>query len=184
MRIIAATNKNLEVGVEEGWFREDLFYRLNVIPVKIPALRDRKNDIPLFVKFFAQKYSEEHQSESPRITDEVMEQLFQYSWPGNVRELENLVERLVILFPGQEITASALPIQAGPSGEKITTSVQIPEEGISFKSVVNDFENELILKALEKTAWNKNKAASLLNLNRTTLVEKIKKRQLEKTILN
>lgn len=184
VRIITATNKNLEEGVAEGWFREDLFYRLNVIPIKIPPLRERKDDIPLFVKHFVKKYSEEHQAPAPEINSAVMEQLMEYAWPGNVRELENLVERMVILHPGQTIPPDSLPIRVNQVPEKITTSVQIPEEGISFKNVVNDFENELILKALEKTSGNKNKAATLLKLNRTTLVEKIKKRQLGKTILN
>ncbi len=184
VRIITATNKNLELGVREGWFREDLYYRLNVIPVQLPPLRERKNDIPLLVNHFAKKYSEEHQSEMPQFLPECQEFFMNYSWPGNVRELENLVERLVILHAGQKIEANSLPVGLGTGGGKITTTVQIPEEGISFKTVVSDFENELILKALEKTDWNKNKAASLLKLNRTTLVEKIKKRQLEKTILN
>ncbi len=107
-----------------------------------------------------------------------------YPWPGNVRELENLMERTVILHPGQEITEEALPKKMVESADKVLNRVRIPEEGISFKNLVSDFENELILRALEKTAWNKNKAASLLKLNRTTLVEKIKKRHLEKTVLN
>lgn len=184
VRIIAATNKNLEEGVKQGWFREDLYYRLHVIPVQIPPLRDRPGDIPLLVKYFLEKFSKEHQCPVPTVSQESMAALCEYPWPGNVRELENLVERLVILYPGQVFDPGSLPenLKAGPG--QITTSVQIPEEGISFKNVVSDFENELILKALEKTAWNKNKAATLLKLNRTTLVEKIKKRQLEKIILN
>jgi DNA-binding NtrC family response regulator len=184
VRIIAATNKNLEDGVREGWFREDLYYRLHVIPVKIPPLRERPADIPLLIKHFLHKFSKEHNSPAPEISEESMEALVNYAWPGNVRELENLVERLVILYPGQAFQPSSLPSKLLDGGGKITTSVNIPEEGISFKNVVSDFENELILKALQKTAWNKNKAATLLKLNRTTLVEKIKKRQLEKTILN
>lgn len=184
VRIIAATNQNLEKGVEEGWFREDLYYRLNVIPIRIPPLRERRSDITPLVQHFLDRFSTEHNTPAPEITPDCMEVLKQYDWPGNVRELENLVERLVILYHGQGIGIEALPGKLIPSGEKINASVHIPEEGISFKSVVSDFENELILKALEKTAWNKNKAATLLHLNRTTLVEKIKKRQLEKTILN
>lgn len=184
VRIITATNKNLEQGVREGWFREDLFYRLNVIPIKIPPLRERRGDIPLLIKNFLEEFSSEHRAQSPHFSKECMDLLTQYSWPGNVRELENLIERLVILFPGQNILPSALPVKMIQPSGKITTSVNIPEEGISFKNVVSDFENELILKALEKTSWNKNKAATLLQLNRTTLVEKIKKRQLEKTIIS
>jgi len=184
VRIITATNKNLEKGVRDGWFREDLYYRLNVIPIKIPSLKDRCSDIPLLVRHFLKKFSLEHDSPEPMINEECMRQLLQYNWPGNVRELENLIERLAILFPGQVVSSEGLPEKVGQPKGKIMTSVQIPEEGISFKNVVSDFENELILKALEKTAWNKNKAASLLKLNRTTLVEKIKKRQLEKTIIS
>lgn len=184
VRIIAATNKNLEDGVRKGWFREDLYYRLHVIPVKIPPLRERPLDIPLLIKHFLSKFSKEHNAPEPDISPESMEALVNYAWPGNVRELENLVERLVILYPGQTFQPGALPSKLQEAGGKITTSVNIPEEGISFKNVVSDFENELIMKALEKTAWNKNKAATLLKLNRTTLVEKIKKRQLEKTIIN
>ncbi len=184
VRIIAATNKNLEKAVKEKAFREDLFYRLNVIPIKIPSLKERPGDIPLLVKHFLDKFSKEHQAAPPELNAECMDLLINYSWPGNVRELENAIERLVILNPGQKISVEDLPGKLGYTQGKITTQVQIPEGGISFKNVVSDFENELILKALEKTAWNKNKAASLLRLNRTTLVEKIKKRQLEKSIIN
>jgi DNA-binding NtrC family response regulator len=184
VRVIAATNKNLEEEVKRGNFREDLFYRLNVIPLKIPPLRERRSDIPVLLKHFLEEFGEEHGVALPQIDQEVMEAFMEYAWPGNVRELENVVERLVILYPGQKVTFDSLPFAMSQGKEKITTSVQIPEEGISFKNVVNNFENELILKALEKTSWNKNKAASLLNLNRTTLVEKIKKRQLGKAILN
>ena len=118
------------------------------------------------------------------MTPECMQLLCSYGWPGNVRELENAIERLVILKSEQIIAIKDLPERFLQAGGKIFTSVNIPDHGISFKNVVSDFENELILKALEKTAWNKNKAATLLKLNRTTLVEKIKRRQLEKIILS
>ncbi len=184
VRIIAATNKNLEKAVKERAFREDLFYRLNVIPVKIPPLRDRKSDVPMLIQHFIQKFSHDNASLPPIISADAMEVLINYNWPGNVRELENVVERLAILKAGQSIYHKDLPEKLlSPTG-KIVTSVQIPDQGISFKRVVNEFENELILKALEKTDWNKNKAASLLKLNRTTLVEKIKRRHLEKGILS
>ena len=185
VRIIAATNKNLEDSVKSGKFREDLFYRLNVIPIKIPALRERKSDIPILVQHFLHKFSQETGFPAPRLSEESMTMLCNYVWPGNVRELENMIERLVILKPGQAVNPGDFPeklIQQAPAG--IMTEVKIPDNGISFKKVVNSFENELILKALEKTSWNKNRAASLLRLNRTTLVEKIKRRQLEKTILS
>lgn len=184
VRIIAATNKNLEVAVREGSFREDLFYRLNVIPIRIPPLRERKGDVPLLLEFFLKKFSQENAKPPPRLSEECEEFFNNYNWPGNVRELENMMERLAILKADQVITLKDLPEKIKNPGGNIVTKVQIPEEGISFKNVVSDFENELILKALEKTDWNKNKAASLLKINRTTLVEKIKKRQLEKGILS
>ncbi|MCE9625795.1 MAG: sigma-54 dependent transcriptional regulator [Deltaproteobacteria bacterium] len=184
VRIIAATNKNLEKAVKERTFREDLFYRLNVIPIRIPPLRERKTDIPLLIEHFLERFSRENGKKMPQVTPECMQMLSRYSWPGNVRELENAVERLVILKTDQIIAVKDLPEKFLHGGGKIFTSVNIPDHGISFKNVVNDFENELILKALEKTAWNKNKAATLLKLNRTTLVEKIKRRQLEKVILS
>ncbi len=184
VRIIAATNKNLEKAVKDRVFREDLFYRLNVIPIRIPPLRDRKSDIPLLIQHFLHKYSQENGMLPPALQESAQDILCNYSWPGNVRELENVIERLVILRAGQNIAPKDLPEKLMSPGGKIVTSVQIPDHGISFKKVVDDFENELILKALEKTAWNKNKAASLLKLNRTTLVEKIKRRQLEKIILS
>ncbi|MCC7345519.1 MAG: sigma-54-dependent Fis family transcriptional regulator [Deltaproteobacteria bacterium] len=184
VRIVAATNKNLERAVKERTFREDLFYRLNVIPIRIPPLRERKGDIPMLIEHFLQRFAKENGKKAPQVTPECMQMLSNYAWPGNVRELENAIERLVILKPEQVISIKDLPEKFLQSGGKIFTSVNIPDNGISFKNVVNDFENELILKALEKTAWNKNKAATLLKLNRTTLVEKIKRRQLEKVILS
>ncbi len=184
VRIIAATNKNLEDAVRDKVFREDLYYRLNVIPIKISPLRERQADIPPLVQYFLEKYSEENGKPPPQLDPSAMQALAEYPWPGNVRELENVIERLVILKPDQVITAQDLPEKLYSPTGNIMTSIQIPDHGISFKNVVSDFENELILKALEKTAWNKNKAATLLKINRTTLVEKIKKRQLEKTILS
>jgi DNA-binding NtrC family response regulator len=184
VRIIAATNKNLEKAVKERAFREDLFYRLNVIPVRIPPLRERKADVSLLIQHFIQKFSQENGSIPPVLSPETLEMLVNFNWPGNVRELENVIERLAILKAGQNVQLKDLPEKLLNPAGKIVTSVQIPDHGISFKRVVNDFENELILKALEKTEWNKNKAATLLKLNRTTLVEKIKRRQLEKGILS
>ncbi len=184
VRIIAATNKNLERGVQEGWFREDLYYRLNVIPIHLPPLRERLGDIPILAKHFIERFSAEHHAPAPTLTPMALEALGHYPWPGNVRELENLMERTVILHPGQEIAEEALPKKMVENADKVLNRVRIPEEGVCFKNLVSDFENELILRALEKTSWNKNKAASLLKLNRTTLVEKIKKRHLEKTALD
>lgn len=181
VRIITATNKNLEKAVKENYFREDLYYRLNVIPIHLPPLRERIEDVPLLIDYFLKKYAKENDKPVPELSSEVKNALMRYSWPGNVRELENMMERLLILKHEGVVTLSDLPIRVGQE-EDIVTNVQIPESGLSFKDVVDDFENQLILKALEKTNWNKNKAAQLLQLNRTTLVEKIKKRQLEKSL--
>lgn len=182
VRIIAATNQDLEKLVANGQFREDLYYRLNVIPVTIPPLRQRTCDIPLLAKHFLKIFSENNQVPPPRFSQKMLDVFMSYKWPGNVRELENTIERLVVLKPGQEIAIDDLPEKfLEVSGAVMRhSSFPIPDDGISLKRVVNDFENTLILKALEKTGWNKNKAATLLKLNRTTLVEKIKKKQLEK----
>lgn len=184
VRIIAATHRNLEELVEKGEFREDLYYRLNVIPITVPPLRQRVCDIPILVDHFLKTYSEANHTSPPAIPQEIMSIFMNYQWPGNVRELENTIERLTVLRPGQEIQITDLPdkfLKVSDSMFK-NASLHIPEGGISLKNAVNDFENTLILKALEKTGWNKNKAAQMLKLNRTTLVEKIKKKQLEKFV--
>lgn len=176
IRVIAATNKDLEKNVAEGKFREDLFYRLNVIPIHLPPLRARTSDIPLLVNHFVELYNEKNKHNVSGVTPEAMDLLMNYDWPGNVRELENMIERIVIL-KGEGTT------EPGDLSEKVLASnsrsvhprIQIPENGISFNTAVTEFERELILQALNRTNWVKNKAAKLLNLNRTTLVEKMKK---------
>lgn len=180
VRILAATNANLEKAVREGRFREDLYYRLNVIPVQIPALRERACDIPLLVDHFMEKYSKENSCQPPILNDDVIKVLMNYRWPGNVRELENTIERLVVLKPGKDVVKEDLPEKFVEMTQSYFTknSFAIPDTGISLKNVVDDFENSLIIKALNKTNWNKNQAAHLLKLNRTTLVEKIKKRNI------
>jgi transcriptional regulator with GAF, ATPase, and Fis domain len=184
VRIIAATNKNLEKAVKERHFREDLFYRLNVIPINVPALRERKSDIPVLIHHFLKIFGKENQKPPPTISEDTMKVFMHYGWPGNVRELENVIERLVILKSDSTVEPEDLPDRLASFSGNEFNPVMIPDQGISFKHVVSDFENELILRALEKAAWNKNKAATLLKLNRTTLVEKIKRRQLDKTILS
>ena len=184
VRVITATNRKLEVMVEEGGFREDLYYRLNVIPIHIPPLRERPEDIRLLIDFFLSRANKNNSKCVTGFSKEALKVCEQYEWQGNVRELENIVERLVVLKGGGTITVEDLPFHInGGETKDVFGPLVIPDRGISFKSVVSKFENELILKALKKTHWNKNKAASLLNLNRTTLVEKIKKKQLEKFII-
>lgn len=184
VRIITATHRNLEELVKTGKFREDLYYRLNVIPITVPPLRQRVCDIPILAEHFLRVYSDANHVNYPIINQEIMSLFMNYNWPGNVRELENTIERLVVLYPGRQIEMGNLPEKFLQVSDTIfkNSALHIPDAGISLKNAVNDFENTLILKALDKTGWNKNKAATLLKLNRTTLVEKIKKKQLEKLI--
>ncbi len=180
VRVIAATNKNLEELVETGKFREDLFYRLNVIPLAIPALRERKVDIPLLFAHFMEQFNRNKGRKLTGISTETMECLVNYQWPGNIRELENLVERLAILKGHGQIEINDLPVKYRTTASASIDPVQfdIPDNGLDFNTTVDQFENNLILRALEKTGWNRNQAALLLRLNRTTLVEKIKKKGL------
>lgn len=182
VRIIAATNQNLEEAVKQHRFREDLYYRLNVIPIKVPAIRNRTDDVPLLLNHFLKISNEENSRSVEGFTQEAMRVLCDYDWPGNVRELENLVERAVILKGAGMIDVPDLPDKIVKRPMQFQAQhIVIPDNGLSFNDIVNDFENELILQALRKCNWNKNKAAVLLQLNRTTLVEKIKKKQLDKT---
>jgi DNA-binding NtrC family response regulator len=180
VRVITATNKNLEEQVARGAFREDLFYRLNVIPLYVPALRERSSDIPLLVEHFMQLFNRTKNKKLSGISTEALEQLMIYSWPGNIRELENLIERIAILKGQGTISIDDLPPKYRQVDVKATSSVPvaIPEIGMDFNAAVDFYENQLIMKALEKTGWNRNQAAILLRLNRTTLVEKIKKKGL------
>ena len=196
IRVITATHRNLEESVKEGSFREDLFYRLNIIPINLPPLRERKTDIPLLADHFLKQFN---RTAIPKtISDEAMQFLVNYSWPGNIRELANFIERMVVLSIGSTITPRDLPEKVlgdtpkekwqpleedeeGNPAQILQQSIRqsfhvgIPEEGINLKKTVEEFEKELLLEALEKTGWVKNKAANLLGLNRTTLVEKLKK---------
>ena len=181
IRIIAATHQDLKQAVQQKKFREDLYYRLNVIPVRIPPLRERKADIPLLAHHFLDHFNRSKKKRIRAIEDGAMEGLIGYEWPGNVRELENTIERVVILVDHDVIAAADLPekFHSLPQPEA-PQMVEIPEEGISLDTAVNEFEKNLILQALMKTGWVKNKAARLLNLNRTTLIEKIKRQNLHR----
>jgi nitrogen regulation protein NR(I) len=202
VRILAATNKDLEKATKDGLFREDLYYRLNVIPLHLPPLRSRVEDISLLMAHFIQEFCRKRKREPFTLSPDAMECLLKYRWPGNVRELENLVERLTILVTGPVIrvsdlpeklhqltfadidttspaespcrdTAAALPI-AAPAG-----SVEIGEAGIDLNNMVSTMERNMIRKALEKAGGVRSKAAQLLGLNRTTLLEKMKKMGIE-----
>lgn len=181
VRVIAATNIDLEKAVKDGRFREDLYYRLNVIPIQIPALRERKTDIPVLLNHFLNQYNKNKTKVLTGFSTDALKCLVNYTWPGNIRELENLIERLSILKGFGSVEVNDLPAKYRSTAANFaeTGMVEIPEAGLDFNSAVDQFENALILKALEKTGWNKNQAALLLRLNRTTLVEKMKKKGLK-----
>jgi transcriptional regulator with PAS, ATPase and Fis domain len=195
VRVIAATNSDLTKMVDEGEFREDLFYRLNVIPVQIPPLRERKEDIPLLVQHFLEKYQAQQppeRAEAPRdksegsrgrpaasltVSQEAMRLLMSYHWPGNVRQLENAVERAVAFSPGRtQIDVGDLPAEVQRSEPiPLAANLSLPEEGVDLDVFVANIERELIQRSLERTNGNKGRAAKLLKLKRTTLVEKLKR---------
>ncbi len=177
VRIIAATSSNLEQMVKDGTFREDLYYRLNVIPINLPPLRERREDVPLLVQRFIEHFCETHKLELKSVSTQVMKALMAYDWPGNVRQLENIVERMVALTANRPaILPADLPAEIqNRESLNFVPLIEIPEEGINFQNVVTDMERELILQSLRKTNGNKKLAAKLLNLKRTTLIEKIKR---------
>ena len=183
-RVIAATNQDLEEAVKNGTFREDLFYRLTVIPITSPPLRDRRGDIPLLFDAFLKRFCLSKKRELKGIADDAMTQLKNYDWPGNVRELENMVERMVILTMGDEITLDDLPpriVGAQPKNETPEIT-EIPDSGFCLSKVIAAYERKLIIRALEQTGWVKNRAAKLIQVNRTTLLEKMKRHGVTKPV--
>jgi len=181
IRVIAATNQDLFRAVNKGRFREDLYYRLNVIPINVPPLRERRSDTPLLVDFFIKKFTKEKEKNIRGFTQESMDTLFQYDWPGNVRELENLVERVIILSDDEEIGLDDIPESIRQRAKRMESfEVAMPDGDIPFDHAVEEYEKKLILQALEETNWVKTKAAKLLKMNRTTLIEKMKKKKLQK----
>ena len=180
-RIIAATHRDLEEEVQKGNFREDLFYRLYVIPIMLPTLKERKSDIPFLVSHFLEQFGRKVDSPLAQVSDSAMKILMNYSWPGNVRELKNLIERIVVLHESETILPEDLPEKLRIENERLAQrKLDAHGDGISFNTAVNEFEKALIISALEKTNWVKNRAAQLLRIKRTTLVEKIKRYNLEK----
>ncbi|MGM0452545.1 MAG: sigma-54-dependent transcriptional regulator [Thermodesulfobacteriota bacterium] len=184
IRVIAATNCDLDQAVREGKFREDLFYRLSVVPITLPPLRERKEDVAHLVEKFLLMYNRGRQTSIRGFTPRAMEKLHAYDWPGNVRELQNLIQRMCILHSGDMVDADALPqkfkkIAAPPDNPAPPEEKNNPAEPLDFHTMTSEFENRLILKALHSTGWNKKEAARLLNMKRTTLIEKIKKRNLD-----
>jgi transcriptional regulator with GAF, ATPase, and Fis domain len=181
VRVVAATNKDLREEVKAGRFREDLYYRLQVVPITLPPLRDRGHDVVVLARHFLASCSENIGRPALRLSSELEQQLLNYAWPGNVRELENLIERMAILVDGDSVTSEMLPEYVSEAPMKIQYEggeVNIPEGGVNFNELVDRYETQLITLALDKTGGNKKAAARLLQLNRTTLVEKIKKKGL------
>ncbi len=174
VRVIAATNSDLTRMVAEGQFREDLFYRLNVIPVQLPPLRERKEDIPLLVQHFLETL---RPGVTLTVSQDAMRRLMSFLWPGNVRQLENAIERAVALSAGRtQIDVADLPTEVQQAQESaLTTAVTLPEDGLDLDVFIANIERDLIQRSLERTGGNKGQAARLLNLKRTTLVEKLKR---------
>jgi two-component system response regulator PilR (NtrC family) len=173
VRIVAATNEDLRHLIEQGRFREDLYYRLNVISVSLPPLRERMEDVPVLVEHFLQRFNEENGKDVKRVTHEVLERFLSYPWPGNVRELENVLERGVVLARGDEIGVDLL-------SRDLTDRVALPEahalpDGVRFYDAVSRYERQLIESALRKTGGVQKQAAEILGLKPTTLNEKIKR---------
>jgi DNA-binding NtrC family response regulator len=184
VRIVAATNGDLLDAVEKGDFRRDLFYRLNVIPIRIPPLRQRRDDIPLLVVHFTKKYCADQELPPKRVSHEAIKCLMAYEWPGNIRELENAVEMAVALSANRDLLdLEDFPVVSDSSANRDPfRGIDIPDDGIHFNMVVSDLEKRLILQSLQMTGGNKKRAASLLHLKRTTFVEKLRRMGMESTL--
>lgn len=189
IRIIAATHRNLEKMVEEGTFRTDLYYRLNVVPVTIPPLKERSDDIPILIDKFVLFFNRNKKTPLHGFEPEAIAALIDYPWPGNIRELENLVQHMAILHGGETISLADLPQKfrahhkvSDIPAPAIDRELLRPGNAVDFNTLINDFENRLIIQALSITKGNKKEAAKLLNLKRTTLLEKIKKKNIQTSL--
>ena len=168
VRIIAATNKDLLEEVKRGNFREDLFYRLNVIPIQMPPLRNRRNDIPMLARHFLRHFAVEQGKEVQDFSSEAMRMLLDYSWPGNVRELENSIEHALVLAKGEHIEATDLPLA-------LQTAQKSPRSKTRSSRTILDTEKKLLQETLEECGWNKKLTAQHLGISRSTLYSKLKK---------
>jgi DNA-binding NtrC family response regulator len=177
VRVVAATNRKLETEVKEGRFREDLYYRLNVLPIELPALRARPGDLPLLVNYYVDAYNQEFRKRVRGVEPNAMEALKSYGWPGNVRELRNVVERAMLLADGQTLTLGDFPVAAA-SPAKLTEQVDLPAAGIDLEQL----ERSLVVQALERSGWNQTKAAGMLGLNRDQIRYRVEKFKLEKPV--
>jgi two-component system response regulator AtoC len=177
VRVIAATNRRLEEEVREGRFRDDLYYRLNVLPIELPPLRGRREDIRLLVNYYVDTYSREFRKRVRGLAPEAMERLQSYGWPGNVRELRNAVERAMLLVDGDELMAGQFPL-AAPGVAHLTERVDLPASGIDLEQL----ERSLVVQALERSGWNQTRAAAFLGLNRDQIRYRIEKFKLERSV--
>jgi transcriptional regulator with PAS, ATPase and Fis domain len=180
VRVVAATNRDLRQAVSDGSFREDLFYRLNVLPLYLPPLRERREDIPLLVAHFLSLQSRKKAKGIEAIEDQALALLKLYDWPGNVRELENLMERLVVLNDDGTIRARDIPgyFSEKPAAKgEMSAAVSLPNEGVDLDAFLKIIEGSLMRQALQRTGGNKSRAAELLKLNRTTLVERLRRQE-------
>jgi two-component system NtrC family response regulator len=172
VRIIAATNRDLKTQVEDGNLRGDLYYRLSVITIELPPLRERREDIPPLAAHFLKRFSERYNTGRLSLADDAMELLYKYDWPGNIRELENVIERVSVLAVGNQISASDLPAEIRTGRSRIASiGLKLPDEGISLEEV----EKEILVQALEKHHWNQTRAARYLNISRKTLIYRMEK---------
>jgi DNA-binding NtrC family response regulator len=179
VRVVAATNANLEEAVRNRTFREDLYYRLNVIHVSVPPLRARRGDIQQLAQHFLNQVCERSGRQIASFSQAALALLSEYDWPGNVRELENAVERAALLCRGCSIQPRDLPTRVCGLPSEKRSERQLPQAGVDLRAAVESFENDLIRQALERTKWNKNQAAKLLGINRTTLVEMLKRKRIQ-----
>lgn len=168
VRVIAATSSDLQEAVKKGQFREELYYRLNIVPIRMPSLRERKDDIPVLINYFLNIYNHKFNKEIKGVSEHAMKILEEYYWPGNVQELQNIIERIVVLAKDKEmITHQTLPI------DLLITKGKIETEGITLKDARNQFEKQFITHILERVKWNQIKASTLLDIHRNTLLLKI-----------
>ena len=172
VRIIAATNRDLRARIDDGQFREDLFYRLSVVTIELPPLRERRDDIPLLLQHFLRKHCERYKLAIPSLTDDAVDLLTRYAWPGNVRELENVIERQVVLGQSDVIHSEQLPPQVRQAKSRVSTiNLKLPDEGIDLEEI----EKEILVQALERHDWNQTRAAKYLNISRKTLIYRMEK---------
>jgi len=177
VRVLAATNRDLKKAIEDGTFREDLYYRLNVVPITLPPLRQRREDIPLLVEHFIAKYNREFARKVKSFSAGAMAALYQYDWPGNVRELENVIERAVALAQSETISLRELPLEISILGGDVIEDIQ--KAGLTLREARSHFERQYILNILDKVQWNQTEAARVLGLHRNTLAWKLQRLRID-----